>query len=78
MMGYARSRGCGLTHPTVLWLLNVMGKIAFRFFGCRSGKVRQRENWMFAPSLVVWERKFFVSVNRFWCVWIRVLVLRAA
>jgi hypothetical protein len=29
---------------------------------------------MFVPSLFVGSEMFFVRVNRFWCVWIRVLV----
>jgi hypothetical protein len=30
--------------------------------------------WMFVPKLDCWGANlFFVRVNRFWCVWIRVL-----
>jgi hypothetical protein len=35
------------------------------------------EIWRFAPSLIVGSREmFFVRVNRFWCVWMRELVLK--
>ncbi len=46
----------------------------FRFFLARSCEGRVWKDWMFVPSYVVGNEMFFVRVNRFWCVWIRVPV----
>jgi len=53
-----------------------MGKIEFRFsalFVPEEGQADQKTGCMLPASMLRAEM-FFVRVNRFWCVWIRVPV----
>jgi hypothetical protein len=56
-------------------VLKCYGEIVFRFFAAGSCKGPVVKGWNFAlPAKLLGEQKCsFVRVNRFWCVWTRVL-----
>jgi len=60
------------------WLA-VTGEASFEWTLPCSCKGQGVVAWMFVPSCKVMERiLFFVSVNRFWCIWMRALVFEAS